>query len=111
MTSLATSAVISGVAAGVGGAALVGGAVATAVEGTWTDKVGSEMASTQLTGYHEMNQWNYKEKITTKFNWDDIECEKCIESQNCDKPSVPVFGSSKCKRWGEKITDCTIIKF
>ena len=107
--SLATSAVIAGVATGVGAAAVV---AETALVATTKDTTAKSKARpTQLTGYYEMNQWNYKEKISTKFNWDDIECEKCIEAQYCTKPSVPVFGNTKCKRWGDPETKCTTTKF
>lgn len=109
VASLATSAVIAGVAAGVAGAAAIASGVAAATTRDTTEE--SQTQETQLTGYHEMNQWNYKEKITTKFNWDDIECEKCVESQYCTKPSVPVFGNTKCKRWGDPETKCTTTKF
>lgn len=66
----------------------------------------------QMNGHHELNQWNYKQITDTTFDWDTLNCHKCVESTKCIKTSYPLFGQPKCKKWEEKsTTDCTDTQF
>ena len=108
-SSLATSATTAMVAGITGGAALVSGGILSVAEKYKDgDTKSSELS---LSGKHEMNQWNYRETITTTFDWDNVTCQKCTESQLCVKERTPLFGKKSCAKWGEKQTVCTDVKF
>ena len=120
-----------------GAVALIGGAVAapftgglsvvamaaigTAVVGTATIGLASSGggkangadggAQRELTGSKQLNQWNYKETITTTFEWDTLICHKCVRSQNCTKKGNPLFGSKYCKSWADPVEQCTDTQF
>ncbi len=64
-----------------------------------------------LIGSKQLNQWNYKETITSTFEWETLKCEKCIRSQNCAKTKRPLFGKPWCKDWGEEKNECTTTQF
>ena len=68
-------------------------------------------AKLDLIGSKQMNQWNYKETITSTFEWETLKCEKCVRSQNCAKIGSPLFGSKYCKKWGEEKNECTTTQF
>ncbi len=65
----------------------------------------------QLEGHHELNQWNWKQVIDTTFNWNTLNCRKCVRSTKCTKQSYPIFGKPKCKRWAESTETCTDTQF
>ncbi|MBQ5700258.1 MAG: hypothetical protein IIV74_03120, partial [Alphaproteobacteria bacterium] len=108
-SSLAASATTALVAAITGGAALVSGGILSVAEKYKDGDTKSSESS--LSGKHEMNQWNYRETITTTFDWDNVTCQKCTESQLCAKERTPLFGKKSCAKWGEKQTVCTDVKF
>lgn len=65
----------------------------------------------ELIGSKTLNQWNYKETITSTFEWETLKCEKCVRSQNCAKTKRPLFGKPWCKDWGEEKNECTTTQF
>ena len=101
----------------VSASAIAVGAAATAGIGL-LGNVGSGSASgpsggmqRDLIGSKQLNQWNYKETITSTFEWETLKCEKCVRSQNCTKTKNPLFGNKYCKSWGEEKNTCTITQF
>jgi hypothetical protein len=95
-------------AAGVATAAIVGISGAAAKGGGSGADGGMER---ELIGSKQLNQWNYKETITSTFEWETLKCEKCIRSQNCVKTKRPLFGKPWCKDWGEEKNTCTTTQF
>ena len=72
-------------------------------EGTGDDR--------KLTGSKEVNQWNYKETITTTFDWENLVCHKCVRSTPCAETKNPVIGNKYCETWGEETEICTDTQF
>ncbi|MBQ8256010.1 MAG: hypothetical protein IJY99_03540, partial [Alphaproteobacteria bacterium] len=64
-----------------------------------------------LIGSKQMNQWDYKETITSTFEWETLKCEKCTRSQKCTKYKNPLFGSRYCGAWGEPVNTCNTTQF
>ena len=64
-----------------------------------------------MTGSKQLNQWNYKEVVTTTFEWETLMCNKCVRSQHCSKTKKPMFGARYCVAWGEEKNTCTDISF
>lgn len=64
-----------------------------------------------LIGSKQLNQWNYKETITSTFEWETLKCERCVRSQSCAKTKRPLFGKPWCKDWGEEKNTCTTTQF
>lgn len=64
-----------------------------------------------LIGSKQLNQWNYKEVITSTFEWETLKCNKCTRSQQCSKTKNPVFGSKYCKTWADPVEKCVITQF
>lgn len=64
-----------------------------------------------LIGSKQLNQWNYKETITSTFEWDTLICHKCTRTQQCGKTKNPLFGSKYCKTWNDPIESCTDVQF
>ena len=64
-----------------------------------------------LSASSEMNQWNYKETITTTFDWENLVCHKCVRATKCDDTRNPLFGNKYCKTWGEETETCTDTQF
>ncbi|MDW2975179.1 MAG: hypothetical protein R8M70_03995, partial [Alphaproteobacteria bacterium] len=97
-SSLTASTATTIAAMAVGGTAMIAGNVLAVEE--------------QLSaGRSEMKEWNYREIVTTTFDWDDVVCRKCVESQRCAKEKTPFFGKKSCKLWGDKETTCTDTQF
>ncbi len=59
-----------------------------------------------LIGSKQRNDWNYKETITSTFEWETLNCHRCVRTQNCTKPK-----RKWCKRWGEEEETCNDIQF
>ncbi len=94
------------------GAAVVGtAAIGLASSGGGKPNGADGGAQRELTGSKQLNQWNYKETITTTFEWDTLVCHKCIRSQNCTKKGNPIFGSKYCKSWADPVEKCENIQF
>ena len=107
--SLATSATIAATVGALGGATLVGGVAGHLASNV--EKSSENNFSTVLTGRHQTEQFNYKEVITTTFDWDNLVCHKCVESTQCSKTANPLFGSPHCKTWADPVETCTDIQF
>ena len=89
-------------------------AIAAGISTAATQSNGGNTANVarELTGHHELNQWNYKQIIDTTFDWDSLNCHKCVKTTKCIKQSYPLFGSPKCKQWEPSETeDCTDTQF
>ena len=102
-----------GVSAGVGilaAGAIAGGTLMSADKGhaKVADATGFER---DLVGSKQMNQWDYKETITSTFEWDTLKCEKCVRSQKCSKYKKPLFGSRYCAGWAEPTNQCNTTQF
>lgn len=65
----------------------------------------------QLTGSKSVNQWNYKEVITSTFGWEELVCLKCVHSQQCTKTKNPLFGNKYCATWSDPVESCTDTQF
>ena len=64
-----------------------------------------------LTGSKSVNQWNYKETITTTFDWENLVCHKCTRTQQCTKTGNPLFGNKYCKTWADPVETCSDTQF
>jgi hypothetical protein len=65
----------------------------------------------KLVASSQVNQWNYKETITSTFEWETLNCHKCVRSQRCENTKNPLFGNKYCKDWGEEKETCTDTQF
>lgn len=70
-----------------------------------------EPKSSSLTGSGGVNQWNYKETITTTFDWENLICHKCVRSSHCAKTRDPLVGDKYCDEWGEETETCSDTQF
>ena len=95
-------------AAGVATAAIVGISGAAAKGGGNGADGGMER---ELIGSKQLNQWNYKEVITSTFEWETLKCNKCTRSQQCTKTKRPLFGNAYCKTWGDPQESCAETQF
>ncbi|MEE1029750.1 MAG: hypothetical protein UIC65_01870, partial [Alphaproteobacteria bacterium] len=110
--------IVGGAALSVGGVSALGaGAGGIAAIGL-LGNAGSKSANgedatnqTQLTGSKALNNWNYKETITSTFTWDTLQCQKCVRTQTCKTTKNPVFGNKYCKDWNEAVENCNITQF
>lgn len=105
------------------GAGLVTGAygIATAVAFVsylWSDSnstnstsITSDGTDKQLTGSKEVSEWNYKETVTTTFDWDNMICHKCVRITNCEKTRDPWFKDKYCETWAEPTETCEDTQF
>ena len=79
--------------------------------------MGNSTAQTQNTvlelhGEFKLEQHNYRETITTDFDWDTLKCHKCSVTQVCEDEANPWFGQKHCKKWGdESEPECRDIQF
>ncbi|MBQ1928013.1 MAG: hypothetical protein II179_03020 [Alphaproteobacteria bacterium] len=64
-----------------------------------------------LVSSKKMNQWNYRETITTTFDWENLVCHKCVRSTPCEKTKNPLVGDKYCDLWGEETETCTDTQF
>ena len=70
------------------------------------------MTETQeMSGYFEIDSFDFKEEITTTFNMDTMKCEKCTVSYKCEKIKNPPFGQKHCVNWADPVKKCTDIQF
>lgn len=99
------------------GTVIAAGAVGTAAIGL-LGNAGSGKANgadgsmqRELIGSKQLNQWNYKETITSTFEWETLNCHKCVRAQNCNKKGNPLFGSKYCKSWADPVETCTDTQF
>lgn len=64
-----------------------------------------------LVGSKGLNQWNYKETITSTFEWETLNCHRCTKSQQCSKTKNPIFGDKYCKTWADPVENCVDTQF
>ena len=102
--AVATAGIAAG-AAGVAGIGLLGNAGSKSANGE------DATNQTQLTGSKALNNWNYKETITSTFTWDTLQCQKCVRTQTCKTTRNPVFGNKYCKDWNDAVENCNITQF
>ncbi len=108
--SLASSAAIATVAGTVGTAAAIGTAVEAAT--LRSDPDGSvDITERQMSGRSEIAQWNYRETVTTDFDWDTLVCHKCVSASECSDARNPLFGKKWCKAWKASVETCTDYQF
>ena len=71
-----------------------------------------DASSVGYVGSKQVNDWNYKETVTTTFSPETLICHKCIRKQTCDDPIKKVMRKkSYCKTWSEETETCTDIQF
>ncbi len=61
-------------------------------------------ATTKPVGQSNIDQWNYKESVSTIFNYQTGECFKTKVTQNCKK-----IKKNYCKEWDEEVEETTSI--
>jgi len=113
------TAVKSGIAAAKGPAQMLAGGIAASKgfdqSGGGNGEAGGlrdgDLGAKQLIGSKQLNQWNYKETITSTFQWDSLVCHKCTKKQNCAKTKRPLFGSAYCKSWEDAVETCDDTQF
>ena len=105
--SAATAATVAAGAGAVGVSAI--GLLGNAGSGSANGADGG--VNRELIGSKQLNQWNYKETITSTFEWDTLNCHKCVRAQNCNKKGNPLFGSKYCKSWADPVETCTDTQF
>ncbi|MBR6838131.1 MAG: hypothetical protein IKM94_01000, partial [Alphaproteobacteria bacterium] len=64
-----------------------------------------------LVGSKALNQWNYKETITSTFEWETLKCRKCTRTQKCSVTKNPIFGDKYCKTWATPTENCVDTQF
>lgn len=97
--------------------AVVAGGAATAtvglVAGANNDGGNGESSSEQkeFVGSAQNNQWNYKETVTSTFEWETLMCHKCTRAENCADTRHPLFGRPYCDAWEDPVETCTDTQF
>ena len=101
-----------GAAIGVGAGALGAAAIGLAGNAGSGRANGADGAGQlDLTGSKSLNQWNYKETITTTFDWENLVCHKCTRTQQCTKTKNPLFGNKYCATWADPVETCSDTQF
>ena len=108
ISAVAATAIVAGTTLAAG--AIVGGTMMSA-DGKHGKVVDGNGFERDLIGSKQMNQWDYKETITSTFEWETLKCEKCTRSQKCTKYKNPLFGSRYCGAWGEPVNTCNTTQF
>ena len=68
----------------------------------------SGAAQTDFTGSKSVDNWNYKETVTSTFNRETLVCHRCTRTQNCSKPKRI---RKVCKQWADPVENCVDIQF
>ncbi len=63
-------------------------------------------ADGKMVGSKTVNEWNYKEVVTSTFDWNTLNCHRCVRKQYCGTPR-----HKWCKKWNEATEDCTDVQF
>ena len=111
---LGGNALMSGLASPVPGVAIAGIVMSAIILSSANDDANGQTytpKTTGLTGSQIMQQWNYKETVTTTFDWDNLICHKCVRSTKCEVTKNPLIGDKYCGTWGEETETCTDIQF
>lgn len=77
----------------------------------WSEVSRVDFENLVLTGEYEVSNWNYREKITTNFDWENLICHKCITSYECLETREPFFGNLYCNKWADPVETCSDTKF
>lgn len=77
----------------------------------WSEVSRVDFDNLVLTGEFEVNNWNYREKITTNFDWENLICHKCITSYECLETREPFFGNLYCNKWADPVETCSDTQF
>ena len=88
--------------------ACVGASEASGIGRSWGKQNSASAKELDMVGSKEVNNWNYKETITSTFSWDTLVCHKCTRTQNCLDPKG---GRRFCKKWAEVVETCVDIQF
>ncbi len=104
------------VTVGLTAGAVVGGAGGGIIAAVDANKSGNAVNTADglalnTSGEYELNQWNFKQKVTTEFNNQTLICERCSVTTTCEDTKIPMFGKPSCKKWGEEKTNCTEFQF
>jgi len=102
---VASDYVIMGAAGGIAGMGLLGNVGSGQANGE------DRSSAQELSASQSTNNWNYKETVTTTFEWETLNCHKCTRSTTCAKTKNPLFGNKYCKDWGEPVETCTDTQF
>lgn len=68
-------------------------------------------SAADLTASQSLSQWNYKQVVTTTFNWETLVCTRSIRSQGCKKTKNPLFKAKYCKEWNDESTSSKDFQF
>ena len=85
-----------------------------ATQGALRNKAGNSLtalSSAELSATYTVEDFNYRETVSTNFEWDTLVCHKCVRSQNCADARNPMFGKPNCRRWSDVNETCTDIEF
>ena len=99
--AVAISAIVAGTTVT---ASVTAGTVAAGVAVAAAATAAGLAATTQPVGKANVDQWNYKESVTTVFNYQTGECFKTKITQNCKKTK-----KNYCKEWAEEVEETTSI--
>ncbi len=55
-----------------------------------------------------VDDWNYRETVTSTFSEETLVCHRCTRTQNCLDPKG---GRKMCKEWAEAVETCVDIQF
>lgn len=77
----------------------------------WSEVSRVDFENLVLTGEYEVSNWNYREKITTNFDWENLICHKCITSYECLETREPFFGNLYCNKWADPVETCSDTQF
>lgn len=70
-----------------------------------------QISKLQMVGSKQYSSLREKQMITSTFNWETLNCHKCIRSQRCTNVKNPLFGSKYCKSWSAEKEECTDTQF
>ena len=98
----------AGAVAGIG---LLGNAGSKSANGADAGLSDGALGKNQLVGSKAINQWNYKETITSTFEWETLVCHKCTRTQQCSNTKNPIFGNKYCKTWSDPVENCVDTQF
>lgn len=70
-----------------------------------------ELAKLRMIGTRQTSTLREKEAITTTYNWETLNCHKCVKEQTCSNVKNPLFSSKYCSSWGAEKETCTDTQF
>lgn len=94
-----------------GGSVLGGTMMAASKTGGSANGEENNVDNLELVASQQVNQWNYKETVTSTFEWETLNCHKCVRATRCENTKNPLFGNKYCKDWGEEVETCTDTQF